>query len=77
MIRCLSTHFDMLRSTLADRPKPLATITQNDGLNCVVSAQSTECTRSRWRKMTAARASNKVDRAPVAKSTSTASALSP
>ncbi len=77
MIRCLLTHFDILRLSLAHRPKPLAAIIQNDDLNCILSAQSTGCPRSKWRKMTVASSSNTVDRAPAAKLGSPASILSP
>jgi hypothetical protein len=76
MIRCLITYFDMLRSSLADRPKPLAAIGQNDGSNCSISAQSAKCMRLRWRKMTAKSPSNTVDRPPAAMSVSPACALS-
>lgn len=77
MIRCLTAHFDMLRSSLADRPKPFTTIIQNDGLCCVLSAQSTEHPRPRWQKITEAGAPNTVDAALVATSASPAGALSP
>ncbi len=77
MIRRLTALFDMLRSSLADRPKPFATIIQNDGLRCVLSAQSREHPRPRWQKMTEAGAPDTVNAAPLALSASPASVLSP
>ena len=77
MIRRLTTHFDILRLPLADRPKPLAATIQNDDQNRILSAKSTGCPRSKWRKMTAASSSNTVDQAPVAKLASPIGTLSP
>lgn len=77
MIRCLNTQFDMLRSSLDDRPISLAVITHNHARNCVVSTQSAEHPRSRSQKMAASSASNTADRALFAKSAPPATALSP
>lgn len=77
MIRCLTPDFDMLRSPLPDRPRPFATIIQNDDRRCVLSVQSTEHPRPTWQKTTAVGALNTVNTAPAAMTASPASALSP
>ena len=77
MIRCVTTHIDMLRSSLVDRPKPLAIIIQNGGLCPVLSAQSLELPRPRWRKPPATGAPQVESIAPVVWLASPVSALSP
>lgn len=77
MIRCLAPSFEMLRSSLADRPRLFATIIQNDSQRCVLSVQSREQTRQRLPKTTATGLPNMIDVALMAVSATPASALSP
>mgnify|MGYP001792210731 CR=1 FL=1 len=77
MIRCLAPSFEMLRSSLAGRPRLFAIIIQNVGQRCVLSVQSREQTRQRLPKTTAAGTPNMIDVARMAVSAKPASALSP
>lgn len=77
MTRCLTTQFDLHRSSLADRPKPLVAIIQNAELNCILSAELTELPQPRWRNTTATAAHNSINPALAASSASPANALPP
>ena len=77
MNRCLPTHLDMFRSSLADRLNALATNIQHNDLHGVLSTQFTQQTGTGWQKRPAAEALDTVNSAPVAMVASPASPLSP
>lgn len=77
MIRCLTTHLDMFRSSFADRLNTLAANIQNDDPHCVLSTQSTQQTGTGWQKRIAGGALDTVNSAPVATAVSPVSPLSP
>lgn len=59
MIKCMTPHFDMPRSSLVDRPRPFANIVEIGGQCPVLNAQTLELPRRRRRTPPATGASNK------------------